>query len=206
MSDDGAVAAKRIGILGGSFDPVHNAHVALARLALEHLQLDEVLWVPAGAAWQKARRLSDAAHRVAMIELAIEGEPRFRLERCELERAGPSYMVDTVRELQSRMPGADWYLILGQDQYANLHTWHRWQDLLQCVTLAVAGRIGAPPAPSPEVAAIAHRIVPLPLPAMAISATGVRRRVSHAEADGPGVADMVPARVARYIDQHHLYP
>jgi nicotinate-nucleotide adenylyltransferase len=205
VSDDPGVATKRIGILGGSFDPVHNAHVALARLALEHLQLDEVLWVPVGAAWQKARQLSDAAHRVAMIELAIEGEPRFRLERCELDRAGPSYMIDTVGELQLHTPGADWYLLIGQDQYANLHTWKRWQDLLQCVTLVVAGRIGAPPAPSPEVAAIAHRMVPLPLPAMAISATGVRQLVAHPDARGPGVADMVPARVARYIEQHHLY-
>jgi nicotinate-nucleotide adenylyltransferase len=198
--------ARRIGILGGSFDPVHNAHVALARSALEHLQLDELLWVPAGQAWQKTRRLADANHRAAMVQLVIDSEPRFKLERCELDRDGPSYMLDTVSELQSRTPNAQWFLVLGQDQYANLHTWHGWRELLDRVTLAVAGRAGDEPTPSPELAAVPHRMSMLPMPPMADSATEIRRRLQQRPGGSQdGVADMVPAAVARYIDQHHLY-
>ncbi|HEX7435379.1 MAG TPA: adenylyltransferase/cytidyltransferase family protein, partial [Caldimonas sp.] len=88
---------KRIGLFGGSFDPVHNAHVALAKVALAQLKLDELRWVPAGQPWQKARALSDAVHREAMLRLAIADEPRFTLSRIELERGGASYTLDTVR-------------------------------------------------------------------------------------------------------------
>jgi nicotinate-nucleotide adenylyltransferase len=200
-----AKRARRIGVLGGSFDPVHSAHLALARSALDHLQLDELLWVPAGQAWQKTRRLTDAKHRVAMLQLAIDGEPRFKLERCELERSGPSYMLDTVRELQTRTPDALWFLVLGQDQYANLHTWQGWRELLDRVTLAVAGRAGDAPKPGAELAAAPHRVLALPMPAMPISATEIRHRVAQANGAARDVADMVPVAVARYIDQHHPY-
>jgi nicotinate-nucleotide adenylyltransferase len=99
---------RRIGLFGGSFDPVHNAHVALARSALEALALDEVRWIPAGHPWQKTRTLADAAHRQAMVALAIEDEPRFVLDPIELQRPGPSYMLDTVTELQAAQPDAQW--------------------------------------------------------------------------------------------------
>lgn len=89
----------RIGLFGGSFDPVHNAHLALAHAALRDAALDEVRWIPAGQPWQKTRQLAAAAHREAMVALAIEGEPRFVLDRIELQRAGPSYTLDTVRAL-----------------------------------------------------------------------------------------------------------
>ena len=97
---------RRIGIFGGSFDPVHNAHLALARLALSELTLDELRWIPVGKPWQKSRRITSAAHREAMVRLAIEGEPRFVLDRTELERSGPSYSLDTVRSLQAAQPEA----------------------------------------------------------------------------------------------------
>ena len=120
---------KRVGLFGGSFDPVHNAHVALARLALEQLQLDEVRWIPVGQPWQKSRQLSDGADREAMVRLAIAGEPRFVVDRIELRRRGVSYTLDTVRELAAAEPGTEWVLILGQDQYASLHTWRDWREL-----------------------------------------------------------------------------
>jgi nicotinate-nucleotide adenylyltransferase len=195
----------RMGIFGGSFDPVHNAHVALARIALDHLQLDELRWVPAGQPWQKARRLADAQHRAAMVQLAIAGEPRFKLERCELDRADASYTLDTVRVLQSRTPHAQWFLVLGQDQYANLHTWHGWRELLDRVTLAVAARAGDEPQASAELATVPHRVTKLPMPPMPESATEVRRRLLQRGSAAQAVADMVPATVARYIDQHRLY-
>jgi nicotinate-nucleotide adenylyltransferase len=190
---------RRIGLFGGTFDPVHGAHVALAQLALTELRLDELRWVPTGQPWQKARSITPAEHRVAMLRIAMGDEPRYRLERCELERSGPSYTLDTVRELQAGAPDATWFLVIGQDQYAGLHTWHGWQELLGRVTLAVANRPGIAPRPDAQVLRYSHTAVPLPM--MDISSTEVRRRV----AAGEGIADLVPAGVARYIDQHRLY-
>jgi nicotinate-nucleotide adenylyltransferase len=136
-----------------------------------------------------------------MVALAIAGEPRFVLDRTELERAGPSYMADTLAALQGETAAAQWFLIVGQDQYARLHTWHRWTELLGRVTLAVAGREGAAIEAGPELAAQPHRIQHLPLPRIDISSTAIRNAV----ADGRDFTDMVPAAVARYIDQHRLY-
>ncbi|HET7796067.1 MAG TPA: nicotinate-nucleotide adenylyltransferase [Rhizobacter sp.] len=190
---------KRIGLFGGSFDPVHSAHVALARLALSEMQLDELRWIPAGQPWQKARELASPQHREAMVRLAIQGEPRFVLDRCELQRRGPSFTLDTVRELQVREPGNEWFLILGQDQYAGLHTWRDWRELLSRVTLAVANRPGTTAQPHAEVARAPHRVVALPM--MDVSSTEIRQRV----AAGQGIDNLVPAAVASYIAQHHLY-
>ena len=190
---------QRLGIFGGSFDPVHNAHVALARTALAELKLDELIWVPAGRPWQKKRHLTPAADREAMVRLAIEGEPRFVLSRIELERNGPSYTIDTVRALNAERPDARWYLVIGQDQYAGFHTWHGWQELLSLVTLAIADRPDAKLSVDPQVLAHAHAAVTLPM--MDVSSTDIRGRVTN----GQGITDLVPEPVARYIARHHLY-
>lgn len=189
----------KIGIFGGSFDPVHEAHLALGRIALEELALDRLLWVPTGEAWQKRRPLTPALHREAMLQLAIDGEPRFELSRVETGRAGPSYMIDTVTALQAARPPATWYLVIGQDQHAGFHSWQRWQALLGLVTLAVAGRPDAADAVDERVRA--SSVVRLPLPPMRISSTEVRARV----AAGGEIAELVPAAVARYIARHRLY-
>lgn len=189
----------RVGIFGGSFDPVHLAHVALARLALAELGLDRLLWVPAGQPWQKERALTPAPHREAMVRLAIEDEPRFALSRLEIERRGPSFTVDTVRELAAAHPGTRWYLVIGQDQYASFHTWHDWQALLGLATLAIANRPDAPLAADPQVLRVPHAAVALPM--MDISSTDIRERL----AAGRPIDDLVPPKVARYIARHHLY-
>jgi len=191
--------ARKRGLFGGSFDPVHCAHVALAEAALQALQLDEVRWVPTGQAWQKARALTPAPQRLAMLELAVAHEPRFVLDPIEIERAGPSYTLDTVRSLQADHPGDEWFLLIGQDQFAGLHTWHDWQELLQRVVLAVANRPGEIRQVNAVVQAQQHRIVPLPM--LDISATEVRRRV----AQGADISPLVPPAVARYIENHGLY-
>jgi nicotinate-nucleotide adenylyltransferase len=195
----GNPAGRRIGLFGGSFDPVHLAHLALAQQALQQLQLEQLRWVPVGQPWQKARTLTPAAHREAMLRLAIEGEPRFTLERCELERPGPSYTLDTVRELQADQPDAQWFLVIGQDQYAGLHTWVGFEELLQRVTLAVAQRPGAEA--STDARARCAAACTLQLPEMPVSATDIRQRV----AAGLDISALVPPAVAHYIHQHRLY-
>lgn len=197
----GAPVTRRIGLFGGSFDPPHRAHVALAQLALRQLALDELRWVPTGMAWHKAQTPAPAAQRAAMVGLAISGEPRFRLERCELDRPGPSYTLDTVRQLQAAAadgPAAEWLLIIGEDQYADLHRWAHWRELLARVRLAVAGRPGERPV-DPEVAA--YPCLRLALPPMEVSSTEIRRRLASALP----IDDLVPAAVARYIESNRLY-
>jgi nicotinate-nucleotide adenylyltransferase len=189
----------RVGLFGGSFDPVHNAHVALARTALDQLRLDELRWIPVGQPWQKARRLASGADREAMVRLAIAGEPRFVLDRSELRRRGVSYTLDTVREYAAAAPGDERVLILGQDQYASLHTWRDWRELLGLVTLAIANRPGAVLTVNPQIAQVAHQTVLLPM--MDVSSTEIRRRIEA----GEPIAGLVPDAVARYIDQRRLY-
>jgi len=190
---------RRVGLLGGTFDPVHLAHVALAHAALDVFDLHELRWVPAGRPWQKAHLITAAEHREAMVQLAIEGEPRFSIDRFEIERESASYTLDTVRTLQAREPDNELFLIIGHDQYAGLHTWDRWQELLTRVTLAVANRPGMAAAVDPQVMAQPHRAVPLPM--LDISSTDIRQRA----ASGLDISTLVPAAVARYIDQHRLY-
>jgi nicotinate-nucleotide adenylyltransferase len=195
------LGVKKIGLYGGSFDPPHNAHLALARLARDHLALDELLIVPAGQPWQKQHRvLASPEHRAQMLRLAFAGEPRLRLEDAELRRPGPHYTVDTLRALQAQVPG-EWFLVLGQDQYEQLHTWRDWRTLLGMATLAVAGRTGEGPRPGAPMAAVPHRVVTLPLPPMALSSSDVRDRIMR----GESIAGLVPPAVASYIDQNHLY-
>lgn len=189
----------RIGVFGGSFDPVHRAHVALAQSALGALHLDQVRWVPAGNPWQKARAMTAAEDRVALVQAAIAAEPRFVLDRIEVDRSGPSYTLDTIRELQEAHPGVQWVLLIGQDQYSGLHTWRDWQMLLALVELAVANRPGDLRQPHPDVQAFPHRMVPLPM--LDISSTDIRTRV----AAGLDISHLVPPGVARYIETHGLY-
>ena len=192
--------SDRVGLFGGSFDPVHNAHLALAHAALHSLQLDHVRWIPAGQPWQKSGLpMSPAKDREAMVRLAVADEPRFVVDRIEIERPGPSYTLDTVRELAAAKPNTEWLLILGNDQYAGLQSWGGWRELLSLVTLAVANRPGQAAQADAAVLAFAHRVVPLPM--LDISSTGVRQAV----AAGADISKLVPPQVARYIENHGLY-
>lgn len=198
--------AVRTGLFGGSFDPVHLAHLSLAHCALEQLKLDQLLWLPAGRPWQKLQRnagrgLASPEHRRAMVELMIAGEPRFKVDDSELERDGASYTIDTVRARLAAHPNEALFLVIGQDQYQRLHTWRDWQELLGKVTLAVAARAGEAVAPSAELAAQAHQMLTLVMPAMHISSTQVRESASRAEDLSPMVGDAV----AGYISHHRLY-
>lgn len=145
--------AGPVGILGGSFDPIHRGHLQLAHDAREQLGLAEVRLLPAGQPWQK-QGLSPAAQRARMVALAIEDEPGLVLDTREIDRPGPSYTIDTLRELRAELgPSRPLVLILGGDQWANLASWRQWQSLAEFAHLAVAMRNAEPLATSPEVAA-----------------------------------------------------
>ena len=190
------------GLFGGSFDPPHLAHLALARCALGELALDELVWLPARQSPHKGDRLpASGADRVAMLQRLTEGEPRFSIDARELGRDGPSFTVDTLRELHAAQPGTRWWLVIGQDQFARFDTWHDWRGILALAGLAVAARDGDPVHAAPGLAGVAHALRVLRMPPRPHSATAVRERA----AAGLDVTALVGAPVARYIADHHLY-
>jgi nicotinate-nucleotide adenylyltransferase len=176
------------GIFGGTFDPVHNAHLALARAALEHLALGRILWLPTGAPKYREPARTPAAHRVAMLRLAIEGEPRYAIDERELDPGHSGYTVDTLKSLGGRP-----VLLLGADQYAQLETWHRWREVLELAALAVFARPGWK---APD-----GRARHVPFDPMDISASDIRARLAR----GADVAALVPVPVLEYIRRHGLY-
>jgi nicotinate-nucleotide adenylyltransferase len=202
-----AVGARRIGMFGGSFDPPHLAHVALARAAVTQLQLDTLLIVPTGQAWYKERALSVAEHRLAMSRLAFEGLERVQVDTREIQRPGPSFTIDTLEALQAENPGAQLYLIIGKDQFAALTSWHRWEDLLQSAIICIADRAdaaGSEAGSDPQIQ-LPQPLVHLQLPLMPFSATDIRRTIASGAATPQDLARLVPGPVARYIEHHRLY-
>ena len=195
--------ARRIGVFGGAFDPPHAAHLALVHAAISSLDLDELRVVPTGQAWHKTRVLSEARHRLAMANLAFASIPQVVVDPRETQRIGPSYTVDTLRELTALYEGADLFLIIGEDQASALPTWHAWQDILQLAIICVAERKDIMGSQPRFVAPKAHesRFRRLPMPALPISATDIRALVAAHRS----VVPLVCEPVARYIDDHHLY-
>jgi nicotinate-nucleotide adenylyltransferase len=194
---------KRIGVFGGAFDPPHQAHLALATTAMAQLQLDELRVLPTGQAWHKARDLSPAEHRLAMVRLAFADLPGVVVDDRETRRAGPSYTVDSLREIQAEQPGAELFLLIGEDQARALATWHDWQTVVQLAIICVAARAhltGAKPQFMPQ-NGLGNRFLRLEMPSLTVSATEIRSRFAAHQS----VAPLVCEPVARYIDQHHLY-
>lgn len=200
---------RAFGILGGTFDPVHDGHLALAAEALAVLDLDHVLFVPnAVPPHKQGQPVTAAVHREAMVALAIVPWPALRLSRIELERPGPSYAVDTVRELaeQSRREGRPepWF-VLSADAIDGLQTWRQPERILELCRMAVAPRPGAEPLDSSWVEAhypgLEDRFAFLPGPELDIAATTIRDRV----AAGQPIDELVPASVADYIERQGLY-
>lgn len=194
---------RRIGVFGGAFDPPHAAHVALVQTALADLQLDELRVVPTGQAWHKSRPLSPAHHRLAMAQLAFANLPRVVVDPRETERSGPSYTVDTLRELKRQWPDAELFLLMGEDQARALPTWHEWPEVLRIAIICVAEREDMTGDRPQFIVQKSHesRFRRLQMPAMPISATDIRARIAAHQC----VVPLVFEPVARYIDDHHLY-
>ncbi len=210
-----------LGILGGTFDPVHLAHLALAHAALDRLGLAQVRWIPAGQPPHRAAPRVVAADRLAMVRAAIAAEPRFVLDASEAESAAPSYTVHTLERLRRELgPARPLVLLMGADAFRGLPGWHRWEEIFDLAHIAVATRPGFPlddlPAPLVErfarcrhAEADFHQapagiIHVFELVAGTVSATEARTLIAAGAPDAK-LRELLPAPVLDYIHQHHLY-
>jgi nicotinate-nucleotide adenylyltransferase len=182
----------RIGIYGGTFNPVHHGHLILARQALEEFKLDRLVFVPAAESPFKIQNHSaPAGDRLAMLRLATAGEDRFSVDPLEIERGGISYSIDTVKLFCNRDPGAELFFLVGEDNADRLTEWHRFEELKKLVYFVVLSR--SEDFQSPEYPVVQRRIE--------ISSTEIRNRVANQES----ITYLVPESVKHYIEQHQLY-
>ena len=197
----------RVGIFGGSFDPIHLGHLLIAEEARIRLCLEEVVFIPTGLPWMKAdRHLSTAHHRLNMVRLAIASNPFFRPSSVEIDRPGPSYTVDTLEALREESGGEDeFFFMLGTDSFREFHRWKEPSRILALSTLAVVPRPGYD---DPEIerpnaanASVPEKVVRLVGPVLDISGTEIRSRVAR----GLSVHYQVPEEVERYLFRYGLY-
>ncbi len=187
----------RIGIMGGTFDPIHHGHLVAASEVAQHFELDEVVFVPTGMPYQK-KQVSDSEHRYLMTVIATASNPRFTVSRVDIDRSGPTYTIDTLRDLQAERPDADLFFISGADAIAQILD---WKDVDQLWKLAHFVAVTRPGHQLPETGLPEHDVSLLEIPALAISSTDCRQRVAH----GFPVWYLVPDGVVQYISKHGLY-
>lgn len=196
----------KIGVFGGTFDPVHNGHLAIAEEVKTQLAVTEVWFVPAGQPWLKTgRTISTREQRVAMVEMAIAGKPYFKLSKLEVAKPGPSYTIDTIAELKQQLKSAELFFIMGWDSLNNLPLWKESSRLIKICRLVAIPRPGNPP-PNLTVLekalpGLSENVVMLDKPNLDISATAIRDRVTK----GLPIDGMVPEAVANYIRRNRLY-
>jgi nicotinate-nucleotide adenylyltransferase len=190
--------ARRLGVMGGTFDPPHNGHFQIAGEVAAAKQLDRVIFIPAASPWQKSE-YSPAEDRFAMTVLGAAMDPRFVVSRIELDRKGPTYTVDTMTALSELCEGAELFVILGADAAINLGTWHRIEDLLESTKFLAVQRPGFD---QNELRfALASQLEVVEVSSVDISSTQIRAAVR----EGRSIAELVPPAVAGYIELHHLY-
>jgi len=193
--------------MGGTFDPIHSGHIAVAGEARKQLALSEVLFIPAGQPWLKAdREITPVEHRVEMVRLAIADEPHFKLSTMEIERPGPSYTTETLTDLRSQLsPGDGLYFIIGMDDLAQLPRWKNPAKLIELCLVVVAPRPGYAPLDleslERDIPGLSQRVIFMNAPELDISALEIRGRI----AKGLSISHLVPESVNRYIKQQGLY-
>jgi nicotinate-nucleotide adenylyltransferase len=196
---------QRIGVLGGTFDPVHNGHLHIADALRTALDLDGVLWVPAGRPPHKSDQIvSSDKDRLAMLDLALAGSAIDEISTIDINRSGPSYTADTLEILAERFPTARLFFLMGEDSLRDLSTWHHPERILRVAELAVAGRPGVDTDLQSlefQVPGVRKRVHVVPTEEMAISSSDIRRRVR----ENQSIRGLVPASVEAYIQNHGLY-
>lgn len=189
----------RLGVMGGTFDPIHHGHLVAASEVAAYLDLDEVVFVPTGRPWQKSnKKVTDPEHRYLMTVIATASNPRFTVSRVDIDRQGPTYTIDTLTDLKKLRPAADLFFITGADAMSHIMTWkdaEKMWDLAFFVGVTRPGHdLTVPPAAE-------GRVAILEIPAMAISSTGIRERAR----DDMPVWYLVPDGVVQYINKYELY-
>ncbi len=193
---------RRVGVMGGTFDPIHHGHLVAASEVQAWFDLDEVVFVPTGQPWQKSdRQVSPAEHRYLMSVIATAANPRFWVSRVDIDRTGPTYTIDTLTDLSAQLPDADLYFITGADALADIFTWREADRVFELAHFVGCTRPGADVPPSTVEAIPQDRVTLLEVPALAISSTDCRDR----QAAGRPVWYLVPDGVVQYIQKHRLY-
>jgi nicotinate-nucleotide adenylyltransferase len=193
----------RIGVLGGSFDPVHYGHILPVEKAAERFRLDEVVFIPARLSPLKNEMPADPRHRVAMLALAIQGHPGWSLDLQELDREPPSYTVETLRNLSARRLQDEIFLLMGTDTLAGLARWKEPEEIVKVARIAAYFRepFAGAGLELPEVAGLSERLEVFDAGSVKISSTGLRADLAR----GDSASDRVPGPVAEYITKHGLY-
>lgn len=193
---------RRIGVMGGTFDPIHHGHLVAASEVQSWFDLDEVIFVPTGHPWQKVdRRVSAAEDRYLMTVIATAANPRFSVSRVDIDRDGPTYTIDTLRDLAAEHSDSDLYFITGADAMAAIFTWRDHADLFELAHFVACTRPGHEMNEELLSTLPDGRVTVLKIPALAISSTDCRTRVEQ----GNPVWYLVPDGVVQYIGKHHLY-
>ena len=188
--------------MGGTFDPIHHGHLVAASEVQAWFDLDEVVFVPTGQPWQKSdRAVSPAEHRYLMTVIATASNPRFTVSRVDIDRGGPTYTIDTLRDLAAKIPDADLYFITGADALAEIFTWRDADELFELARFVGCTRPGYEMNPSTIEAIPSDRVTILEIPALAISSSDCRDR----RLKGEPVWYLVPDGVVQYIAKHDLY-
>jgi nicotinate-nucleotide adenylyltransferase len=187
----------RLGVMGGTFDPIHYGHLVAASEAASAFELDKVLFVPTGEPWQK-QTITDAEHRLAMTKLAIDGNSLFEISTVDVRRAGPTYTLDTLRDIHESNPEADVFFITGADSIAQIDS---WKDSSQIWPLAHFVGVTRPGHSLEVPKSAAGEVSLLEIPALAISSTDIRARVES----GKPIDYLLPNSVIEYIHANHLY-
>ncbi|WP_268788737.1 nicotinate-nucleotide adenylyltransferase [Nocardioides sp. Root190] len=202
MTGSASTPRSRVGVMGGTFDPIHHGHLVAASEVQSWFGLDEVVFVPTGEPWQKADRdVSPAEHRYLMTVIATAANPRFRVSRVDIDRGGPTYTVDTLRDLQAERPDADLYFITGADALTDIFSWRNAEDAFDLAHFVGCTRPGADMDPATLAKIPADRVTMVEVPALAISSTDCRER----QRAGQPVWYLVPDGVVQYITKHGLY-
>ena len=194
----------KLGVLGGTFDPIHLGHLAAAEAAIECADLDQVVFVPTGTPPHRPRAVASAEQRLEMCTLATRADPRFSVSSVELERAGPSYTLDTLLALRGANPHAEMFLVLGWDAASQLRSWYRPDDVLALAPVIVISRPGraAPSIDDVKTAGLdPARVVLCPEATPSVSGSELRRDLMA----GRPVTGRVPEAVEHYIATHHIY-